>query len=120
MEACSGSRNRREILAGATELDLATSGFTGRHTSQLYWISAFHGKERRSGGEARSSFIENTNAITIKSSRDYFALEYERIEAHIGLVALRWRSCCSFRERRLRGKLPFIDSLKSRPELQWR
>jgi len=34
--------------------------------------------------------IENANAITTKSSHDYFAPEYERIEAHVGLVALRW------------------------------
>jgi hypothetical protein len=51
---------------------------------------------------------------------EYFAQDCEWIEAHIGSGALRWRSFCSFDEWSLRGKLPFIDSPKYRPELQWR
>jgi hypothetical protein len=49
---------------------------------------------------------------------DYFAPDCEWSEARIGSEALRYRSFCSFDEWSLRGKLPFIDSLKYRPELQ--
>jgi hypothetical protein len=49
---------------------------------------------------------------------DYFAPDCEWIEARIGSEASRWRSFCSFDELSPRGKLPFIDSLKYRPELQ--
>jgi len=49
-----------------------------------------------------------------------FCAGLRMIKARIGSGALRWRSFCYFDEWSLRGKLPFIGSLKCRPELQWR
>jgi hypothetical protein len=49
-----------------------------------------------------------------------FCAGLRMIKARIGSGALRWRSFWYFDEWSLRGKLPFIGSLKCRPELQWR